>query len=68
MDAYRDTVPTVLLTGGTLTTEAWMPENIVYQLWAGTITAPGIRHWPEAHLLRDGVTITDPLDDPATPE
>ena len=68
MDAYRDTVPTVLLTGGTLTTEAWMPENIVYQLWAGTITAPGIRHWPEAHLLRDGVTITDPLDDPAAPE
>lgn len=68
MDAYKDTVPTVLLTGGTLTTEAWMPENIVYQLWAGTITAPGIRHWPEAHLLRDGVTITDPLDDPAAPE
>ena len=45
-----------------------MPENIIYQLCAGTITAPGIRHWPEAHLLRDGVTIPDPLDDPAAPE
>ena len=25
-------------------------------------TAPGVRHWPGAHLLGDGVEITDPLD------
>lgn len=58
-----DVVPTVLLTGGTLTTDAWMPENIVYQLWEGTIAAPGIRYWPEAHVLGDDVTILDPLDE-----
>ena len=56
-------VPTVLLTGGTLTADVWMPENIVYQLWAGTATARGIRHWPETHVLGDNVTILDPLDD-----
>ena len=24
--------------------------------------APGVRHWPGAHLLGDDVEITDPLD------
>mgnify|MGYP002750747706 CR=1 FL=1 len=62
VDESTDAIPTVLLTGGTLTTDVWMPENIVYQLWEGTITAPGIRYWPETHVLSDTVTIVDPLD------
>lgn len=56
------------LTDGTLTADVWMPENIVYQLWAGTITAPGIRYWPETHVLSDTVTIVDPLDAEAADE
>ena len=24
--------------------------------------APGVRHWPDTHLLGDDVEITDPLD------
>ena len=67
-DASTDAIPTVLLTGGTLTADVWMSENIVYQLWAGTITAPGIRYWPEAHVLSDTVTIIDPLDAEAADE
>lgn len=67
-DASTDAIPTVLLTGGTLTADVWMPENIVYQLWAGTITAPGIRYWPETHVLNDAVTIVDPLDAEAADE
>lgn len=67
-DASTDAIPTVLLTGGTLTADVWMPENIVYQLWAGTITAPGIRYWPETHVLSDTVTIVDPLDAEAADE
>lgn len=55
--------PTVLLTGGTLDANVWMPETIEYQLWSGTITVPGVRHWPNTHLLGDDVTIIDPLDD-----
>lgn len=55
--------PTVLLTGGTLDANVWMDENIEYQLWAGTITAPGVRNWPDTHLLGDNVTIIDPLDE-----
>ncbi len=68
VDASTDAIPTVLLTGGTLTADVWMPENIVYQLWAGTITAPGIRYWPETHVLSDTVTIVDPLDAEAADE
>lgn len=60
--------PTVLLTGGTLTADVWMPENIVYQLWEGTITARGVRYWPETHVLSDTVTIVDPLDTEAADE
>ena len=45
-----------------------MPENIVYQLWEGTITAPGIRCWPKTHVLSDTVTIVDPLDAEAADE
>ena len=67
-DENTDAVPTVLLTGGTLTANVWMPENIVYQLWEGTITAPGIRYWPETHVLNDAVTIIDPLDAEAADE
>ena len=67
-DENTDAVPTVLLTGGTLTANVWMPENIVYQLWEGTITAPGIRYWPETHVLSDTVTIVDPLDAEAADE
>ena len=63
-----DAVPAVLLTGGTLTANVWMPENIVYQLWEGAITAPGIRYWPETHVLSDAVTIVDPLDVEAADE
>lgn len=59
----------VVITGsGALTADVWMPENIVYQLWAGTITAPGIRYWPETHVLSDTVTIVDPLDAEAADE
>ncbi len=58
--------PTVLLTGGTLDANVWMPETIEYQLWSGTITVPGVRHWPNTHLLGDDVTIIDPLDDGKT--
>lgn len=29
---------------------------------ADGIAAPGVRHWPGAHLLGDDVEITDPLD------
>lgn len=58
--------PTVLLTGGTLDADVWMPETIEYQLWSGTITVPGVRHWPNTHLLSDDVTIVDPLDDGKT--
>ena len=54
--------------GGTLTADVWMPENIVYQLWEGAITAPGIRYWPETHVLSDTVTIVDPLDAEAADE
>ena len=54
--------------GGTLTADVWMPENIVYQLWEGTIAAPGIRCWPETHVLSDTVTIVDPLDAEAADE
>lgn len=43
-----------------------MPETIEYQLWSGTITVPGVRHWPNTHLLGDDVTIVDPLDDGKT--
>ena len=68
MDESTDAIPTVLLTGGTLTADVWMPENIVYQLWEGTITAPGIRYWPETHVLSDTVTIVDPLDAEAADE
>lgn len=57
------TSPTVLLTGGTLDANVWMDETIEYQLWAGTITAPGVRNWPGTHLLGDNVTIIDPLDE-----
>lgn len=67
-DENSDAVPTVLLTGGTLTANVWMPENIVYQLWEGTITAPGVRYWPESHVLSDAVTIVDPLDMEAADE
>lgn len=52
----------------TLTANVWMPENIVYQLWEGAITAPGIRYWPETHVLSDAVTIVDPLDAEAADE
>lgn len=55
--------PTVLLTGGTLDANVWMPETIEYQLWSGTITVPGIRYWPGMHQLSDNVTIIDPLDE-----
>ena len=68
VDESTDAIPTVLLTGGTLTADVWMPENIVYQLWEGTITAPGIRCWPETHVLSDTVTIVDPLDAEAADE
>ena len=57
------TSPTVLLTGGTLDANVWMDETIEYQLWEGTITVPGVRHWPGTHLLGDNVTIIDPLDE-----
>ena len=57
------TSPTVLLTGGTLDANVWMPETIEYQLWEGTITVPGIRYWPGMHQLSDNVTIIDPLDE-----
>ena len=68
VDESTDAIPTVLHTGGALTADVWMPENIVYQLWEGTITAPGIRYWPEAHVLSDTVTIVDPLDAEAADE
>ena len=68
VDESTDAIPTVLLTGGTLTADVWMPENIVYQLWEGAITAPGIRYWPETHVLSDTVTIVDPLDAKAADE
>lgn len=55
--------PTVLLTGGTLDANVWMPETIEYQLWEGTTTVPGIRYWPGMHQLSDNVTIIDPLDE-----
>lgn len=58
-----DMTPTVLLTGGTLDANVWMPETIEYQLWEGTITVPGIRYWPGMHQLSDNVTIIDPLDE-----
>ena len=67
-DENTDAVPAVLLTGGTLTANVWMPENIVYQLWEGAITAPGIRYWPETQVLSDAVTIVDPLDAEAADE
>lgn len=57
-----DVTPTVLLNGGTLRADSWMPESIEYQLWRGSITAPGVRHWPGTHLLGDDVEIADPLD------
>ena len=28
----------------------------------GRDAAPGVRHWPDTHLLVDDVEITDPLD------
>ncbi len=57
-----DMTPTVFLNGGAFRTESWMPENIEYQLWQGSITAPGVRNWPGTHLLSDDVEISDPLD------
>ena len=63
MDESDAAVPTVLLTGGTLTADVWMPENVTYQLWAGIVTARGVRYWPETHLLGDDVTVIDPLED-----
>lgn len=65
-DGHQAVTPTVLLTGGTLDANVWMPETIEYQLWSGTITVPGVRHWPNTHLLGDDVTIVDPLDDGKT--
>lgn len=65
-DGHQAVTPTVLLTGGTLDANVWMPETIEYQLWSGTITVPGVRHWPNTHLLGDDVTIIDPLDDGKT--
>ena len=65
-DGHQLVTPTVLLTGGTLDANVWMPETIEYQLWSGTITVPGVRHWPNTHLLGDDVTIIDPLDDGKT--
>lgn len=62
-DGHQDMTPTVLLTGGTLDANVWMPETIEYQLWEGTITVPGIRYWPGMHQLSDNVTIIDPLDE-----
>lgn len=61
--ADLDMTPTVILTGGTLDANVWMPETIEYQLWEGTITVPGIRYWPGMHQLSDNVTIIDPLDE-----
>ncbi len=58
--------PTVPPHRGTLDANVWMPETIEYQLWSGTITVPGVRHWPNTHLLGDDVTIIDPLDDGKT--
>lgn len=60
-DGHQAVTPTVLLTGGTLDANVWMPETIEYQLWEGTITVPGIRYWPGMHQLSDNVTIIDPL-------
>lgn len=57
-----DMAPTVFLNGGAFRTNSWMPENIEYQLWQGSITAPGVRNWPGTHLLDESVSITDPLD------
>ena len=62
-DGHQAVTPTVLLTGGTLDANVWMPETIEYQLWSGTITVPGIRYWPGMHQLSDNVTIIDPLDE-----
>ena len=62
-DGHQAVTPTVLLTGGTLDANVWMPETIEYQLWEGTITVPGIRYWPGMHQLSDNVTIIDPLDE-----
>ena len=61
-EGNTDMTPTVLLNGGTLRADSWLPENIEYQLWRGSIAAPGVRHWPGIHLLGDDVEITDPLD------
>lgn len=62
-EGNTDTAPTVLLNGGAFRADSWLPENIEYQLWRGSIAAPGVRHWPGTHLLGDGVEITDPLDE-----
>ena len=62
-DGHQAVTPTVLLTGGTLDANVWMPETIEYQLWEGTITVPGIRYWPGMHQLSDNVTIIDSLDE-----
>lgn len=63
-----DMTPTVFLNGGTFRTDSWMPDTIRYQLWQGSITAPGVRNWPDTHLLGDDVAITDPLDAQADPQ
>lgn len=62
-EGNTDTAPTVLLNGGAFRADSWLPENIEYQLWRGSIAAPGVRHWPGTHLLGDGVEISDPLDE-----
>ena len=61
-EGNTDMTPTVLLNGGAFRADSWLPENIEYQLWRGSIAAPGVRHWPGTHLLGDDVEITDPLD------
>ena len=68
LTAFLPAAAAFLLTGGTLIADVWMPENIVYQLWEGTITARGVRYWPETHVLSDTVTIVDPLDTEAADE
>lgn len=67
-DCHQVVTPTVFLNGGTFRADSWMPDTIQYQLWEGSITAPGVRNWPGTHLLGGDVAITDPLDTQSDPQ
>jgi len=53
-----EAVPLLVVSGGELTCLDWLPEGTRIDLYAGHITARGIRYWDTLHIYGDG-TFTD---------